>query len=214
MNKPNYNEVVKSARKAKGLTQQELADQAKVSLRTVQRVEKGTEEISGFSLRQICNVLDIPIETLIMQNVNEISIDANQIGSIRSLYQSTLYFILFPILGYLIQIFFIIFLPLGFIVPLIIGISKPNKTTLYKENLRFILLFQGFQLLIFTILSPLYFYGYSTYSNKIQDVYGYSETYSSIHMFYENPLTFFIPYAIYITVNFIVVFFKIKKLRP
>jgi transcriptional regulator with XRE-family HTH domain len=53
MNKPNYYEIIKTARKAKGLTQQELANEAGVSLRTVQRIEKGTEEISGFSLRQI-----------------------------------------------------------------------------------------------------------------------------------------------------------------
>ena len=61
MNKPNYNEIIKTARKTKGLTQQEHAGKAGVSLRTVQRIEKGTEEISGFSLRQICIVLDIPL---------------------------------------------------------------------------------------------------------------------------------------------------------
>lgn len=42
MTKPTINEIVKSARKAKGLTQQELADEAGISLRTVLRIEKGT----------------------------------------------------------------------------------------------------------------------------------------------------------------------------
>ena len=86
MNKPNYNETIKTALKAKGLTQEELADEAGVSLRTVQRIKKGTEEISGFSLRQISKVLEIPLEPIILQNVNQISIDENQIGSIKALY--------------------------------------------------------------------------------------------------------------------------------
>lgn len=71
MEKTNYNELIKNTRKANGLTQQELANEAGLSLRTVQRIEKGTEEISGFSLRQISNVLDIPLEQLIMQNVDK-----------------------------------------------------------------------------------------------------------------------------------------------
>lgn len=40
MNNPNYNEIIKTARKAKGFTQQELAGKAGVSLRTMQRMER------------------------------------------------------------------------------------------------------------------------------------------------------------------------------
>lgn len=54
------NQLIKQSRKIKRLTQQDLANQAGLSLRTVQRIEKGTEEISGFSLRQISQVLEIP----------------------------------------------------------------------------------------------------------------------------------------------------------
>jgi transcriptional regulator with XRE-family HTH domain len=122
MNKPNYNEIIKTARKTKGLTQQELADEAGVSLRTIQRIEKGTEEISGFSLRQISKVLDIPLEEIIMQNVNQISIDENQNGSIKALYLSSLLLFINPLLG--------------LIVPLIIGYYKQNKNDLYKINLK------------------------------------------------------------------------------
>jgi transcriptional regulator with XRE-family HTH domain len=90
MTKPTINEIVKSARKAKGLTQQELADEAGISLRTVLRIEKGTEEISGFSLKQISIVLDIPLEEIIMHYVNQISIDDSQTGSVS--YISLRYF--------------------------------------------------------------------------------------------------------------------------
>ncbi|WP_336830152.1 helix-turn-helix transcriptional regulator [Sphingobacterium multivorum] len=78
MESQSANQLIKRSRKRKGLTQQELADQAGVSLRIVQRIEKGTEEISGFSLKQISQILEIPLEQLIMPNVNQISIDNNQ----------------------------------------------------------------------------------------------------------------------------------------
>ena len=137
MNKPNYNEIIKSARKAKGLTQQELADQAGVSLRTVQRIEKGTEEISGFSIRQITTVLNIPLENLIMQNVDQLSVDSNQIGSVKKLYLTSLTFILNPIFGV--------------IVPTIIGASKQNKSDFYKREFKRLLLIQGIPLLLFCV---------------------------------------------------------------
>ncbi|WP_293953025.1 MULTISPECIES: helix-turn-helix domain-containing protein [unclassified Sphingobacterium] len=70
MESQSANQFIKLSRKRKGLTQQELADRAGVSLRTVQRIEKGTEEISGFSLKQISQILEIPLEQLIMPNVN------------------------------------------------------------------------------------------------------------------------------------------------
>lgn len=98
----NYSERIKSLRKSKGLTQQQLADQTGLSLRTIQRVEKGTEEISGYSLNQISKVLDIPLEQIIMQNADQISIDNNQTGSVRTLYLVSLFFIINPILGFLV----------------------------------------------------------------------------------------------------------------
>jgi len=121
MNKPNYNEIIKSARKARGMTQKELADTASISLRTVQRIEKGNEEISGYSLKQISQVLEIPLEKIVMQNVNQISIDENQDGSIKALYLSSLLLFVNPFLG--------------LIVPLIIGYNKHNKNDLYKRHL-------------------------------------------------------------------------------
>ncbi|MCA5004232.1 helix-turn-helix domain-containing protein [Sphingobacterium bovistauri] len=138
MTKSSINEIIKTARKTKGLTQQDLGDEAGISLRTVQRIEKGTEEISGFSLKQISKVLDIPLENLVMQNVDKISIDTNQIGSIKALYTSSLFFLLMPILG--------------FIAPTIIGFSKQNKSEIYKKHFSRILQFH-----ILSIVVSLYF---------------------------------------------------------
>ncbi|WP_333865917.1 helix-turn-helix domain-containing protein [Sphingobacterium sp.] len=129
MESQSANQLIKLSRKRKGLTQQELADQAGVSLRTVQRIEKGTEEISGFSLKQISQILEIPLEQLIMPNVNQISIDNNQTGSIKALYLASLTFLVNPLLGLL--------------VPAIMGYTKQNKDALYSKHLKKIIITHG-----------------------------------------------------------------------
>ena len=50
---------IKEARKTKNLSQEELADLAKVNLRTIQRIENNQNEPRGKTLSLICNVLDI-----------------------------------------------------------------------------------------------------------------------------------------------------------
>lgn len=52
-------------RKQKGLTQEEVSEQAKINLRTLQRIEKGETEPRGNSLKGICNALQINIEEIL-----------------------------------------------------------------------------------------------------------------------------------------------------
>ncbi len=52
-------------RKQKGLTQEALAEQAGINLRTLQRIEKGETEPRGATLRLLCDVLEVPIEDLV-----------------------------------------------------------------------------------------------------------------------------------------------------
>ncbi|MDF2517768.1 MAG: hypothetical protein K0R59_3064 [Sphingobacterium sp.] len=133
MESQTVNQLIKQSRKRRGLTQQDLANQAGLSLRTVQRIEKGTEEISGFSLRQISQVLEIPLEQLIMPNVNQISIDNNQSGSIKALYLASLTFLVNPLLGLL--------------VPAIMGYTKQNKDAQYSKHLKKIIIIHATGLL-------------------------------------------------------------------
>ncbi|RRO19725.1 helix-turn-helix domain-containing protein [Flavobacteriaceae bacterium 14752] len=56
---------LKELRQVKGLTQEELAEKAKVNLRTVQRIEKAESEPRGKTLKLICEVLDIEAENLV-----------------------------------------------------------------------------------------------------------------------------------------------------
>ncbi len=56
---------IKSIRKQKGLSQEELADLAKVNLRTIQRIENNESEPRGKTLQLICDVLNVNIEDIL-----------------------------------------------------------------------------------------------------------------------------------------------------
>lgn len=57
-------EKISIARKAKGLTQEKLADMAGINLRTLQRIEKGKTTPHGDTLNRIATALEIPLEEL------------------------------------------------------------------------------------------------------------------------------------------------------
>lgn len=65
------------SRQRRGLSQEELANLAKLSLRTVQRLEKGQSIPRGYTLQTLSKALDIPIDVLsgtdqeIWTNLNE-----------------------------------------------------------------------------------------------------------------------------------------------
>ena len=56
---------IKEVRKRKGLSQEELAESAKVNLRTIQRIENNESEPRGKTLNLICEVLDLNAEDIL-----------------------------------------------------------------------------------------------------------------------------------------------------
>lgn len=58
-------EKIRALRKKKGLTQEELANAAKVNPRTIQRIENNQSEPRGTTLNLICEVLDSSVEDLV-----------------------------------------------------------------------------------------------------------------------------------------------------
>ncbi|WP_291864233.1 helix-turn-helix transcriptional regulator [Maribacter sp.] len=62
-------EKISAGRKVKGLTQEELAELAKVNLRTIQRIENSENEPRGKTLVLICEVLDIDLEDLLQRKI-------------------------------------------------------------------------------------------------------------------------------------------------
>lgn len=67
-NHKHMNSIAKKiieTRKTKGLTQEELAEQSKINLRTIQRIENSESEPRGTTLKLICNVLEMDLQDLI-----------------------------------------------------------------------------------------------------------------------------------------------------
>lgn len=65
MAKGLLSEKIESLRKSKGLTQEVLADESSINLRTLQRIEAGETEPRSNTLRLIAKALDTPIEELL-----------------------------------------------------------------------------------------------------------------------------------------------------
>lgn len=55
-------EKITAVRKSKGLSQEQLAEDASINLRTLQRIENGETEPRGHTLRLLAKALDRPIE--------------------------------------------------------------------------------------------------------------------------------------------------------
>lgn len=73
---------IKEARKLKGLTQEELAEQSKMNLRTIQRIENNENAPRGKSLNLICEVLSLNIEDVFEQeSVNRKKVSINTVFS-------------------------------------------------------------------------------------------------------------------------------------
>lgn len=121
-------------RKLKGLTQEELADQAKINLRTLQRIEKGETEPRGNTLKMLCAVLEINIEDILDYGKQE---DTKYLSYFHL---SVLSFLLVP-LGNL-------------LIPSILYFTKRDKIIGLKK--------QGADLLNFQILWTLFFSGSMT----------------------------------------------------
>jgi transcriptional regulator with XRE-family HTH domain len=105
-------------RKAKGLSQEILAEDAGISLRTLQRIEKEGTNPHGDTLKRIAEVLDISMDELL-----DHSLEINY-NYIRGMHYSALTFIL---------------LPLGnIILPIIFWVRKKDKIkdlSIYARNL-------------------------------------------------------------------------------
>lgn len=98
---------IKDIRLKKGMTQEELATQSQVSLRTIQRIENNENEPRGKTMQLICETLEINIEELLDYGKHEDR-------------QFMMFFHLSVLSG--------IFLPIGnIILPLVLWLTKKDK---------------------------------------------------------------------------------------
>ncbi|OOQ60789.1 helix-turn-helix domain-containing protein [Mucilaginibacter pedocola] len=99
--KNNIAKNIKELRILKGLSQEKLAELAKISLRTVQRIENSETEARGHSLQQIAAALETTPEQLAGTTEKHITPQPVPEGKtyLATLDLSALSFIIFPLLG-------------------------------------------------------------------------------------------------------------------
>jgi transcriptional regulator with XRE-family HTH domain len=98
---------VKELRNRKGMSQEILAEESGLSLRTIQRIENGETQPTGDTLKRLSNALNVNPDELIDWTIKEDK------GFLTFLNLSALTFIFFPLLGIL--------------VPFIMWTSKKDK---------------------------------------------------------------------------------------
>lgn len=98
---------IKELRIRKGFSQEGLAEETGLSLRTIQRIENGETEPRGDSLRRLANAFDASPEEIVDWKIRD-----NK-GFLKGLNLSALSFLIFPLLG--------------IVVPLIIWSQKKVK---------------------------------------------------------------------------------------
>ncbi|WP_223033217.1 helix-turn-helix domain-containing protein [Hanstruepera marina] len=87
---------VKELRNQKGMSQEFLAEESGLSLRTIQRIEKGESNPTGESLKRLANALNVNPDELIDWSIKE---DKKYLTFMNL---SALTFLFFPLLGILI----------------------------------------------------------------------------------------------------------------
>lgn len=98
MKNPNLGRKIKDARNSLGLSQDQLADQTQLSLRTIQRIENGETDARGDTLTRIAKALNF--STLDVYEWTEQE-DNSYITLINL---SALTFIVFPLLGIILPV--------------------------------------------------------------------------------------------------------------
>lgn len=93
MNNTDLANKIKSLRQQKGFSQEKLADESQLSLRTIQRIENGETEPRGYTLNRLAKALEVVTEELTAAP------EQTDKGLIVILNLSALSFILFPLLG-------------------------------------------------------------------------------------------------------------------
>jgi len=122
---------LKAIREQKNLTQEELSEKSKISVRTIQRIEAGTEP-KGYSLRTLAQALEIEESALLQDTPQEIP-EADEVETrveepipipvnysyIKIINLSSLLFTLLP--------------PLNILVPLLLMFTMKQRNSLVKQ---------------------------------------------------------------------------------
>lgn len=188
MKKQNLADKIKELRKNKGLSQDQLSELSNISVRTIQRIEKGSTIPNGDTLNKLATVLEATIDGLITNDEKEDK------GYLTLLSLSSISYILHPFLGLLI--------------PIVLWYLKKNKILKVDEV--------GRKLISFQITWQLVFFGYFAYLNNgampyNMDVSEWTNLLSSMRKPYKQVISILYFYNLFIVlVNIILIQNKLK----
>ncbi len=96
----SISQTIVAQRKKKHLSQEELAHQSGISLRTIQRIEKGTVNPHGHTLKTLAIALELDLSKI------ETSHSGNNLGTLRTLNAIGLLVIIAPLIHLFIQLMY------------------------------------------------------------------------------------------------------------
>lgn len=141
---------LKTVREQKNLTQEELSEKSKISVRTIQRIEAGTEP-KGHTLRALARALEIEEnllqDTIVIPEIND-EVSEESIPEVMEKEQSDVNYSLIKIIN-LSSLLFTLLPPLNILVPLLLMFTMKQRNSLVKE----IISVQ----MIWTVMAPIVF---------------------------------------------------------
>lgn len=123
--------ILKTIREQKNITQEELSEKSKISVRTIQRIESGTEP-KGHTLRTLAQVLDVQQNllknTVVIAKTAEIKIERKE----EELAQENINYSLIKLIN-LSSLLFIIVTPLNILIPLLLMFKMKQRNSLVRQ---------------------------------------------------------------------------------
>ena len=138
---------LKQIREQQNLTQEELSEKSGISVRTIQRIESGTEP-KGHTLKTLSKTLEISVDDLLNKKVEVLVEDTTEKSIKNSEIESQINYQKVKMIN-LSAVLFVLLPPLNILVPLILSYSLKQKNQLTNQIISLQILW--------TILAPIVF---------------------------------------------------------
>ena len=138
---------LKQIREQQNLTQEELSEKSGISVRTIQRIESGTEP-KGHTLKTLSKTLEISVDDLLNKMLEVLVEDTTEKSIKNSEIESQINYQKVKMIN-LSSVLFVLLPPLNILVPLILSYSLKQKNQLTNQIISLQILW--------TILAPIVF---------------------------------------------------------
>lgn len=138
---------LKQIREQQNLTQEELSEKSGISVRTIQRIESGTEP-KGHTLKTLSKTLEISVDDLLNKKLEVLVEDTTEKSIKNSEIESQINYQKVKLIN-LSSVLFVLLPPLNILVPLILSYSLKQKNQLTNQIISLQILW--------TILAPIVF---------------------------------------------------------